>query len=239
MEYSPLNNLSSSGEDVVQYSLPVSASNSERPKKRRKRRDFDSLKAHTLHSAQQVRLCHCGSCAVGIVLVFLIVCISTLAVIVYYLSLNVGELQKHLDNLQVARGSVASSLTSLQSRLDETDKRAQLLGVDLRNLTVNLRNLTTAIAHHEQLIQAVNEEVKSISVRINQINHGKSSSVSLEQVQQLLATFGSELKNNVANIQQHDISMAEQIKELDVAIRNGGYQQSTNPSVKGGCPGRI
>lgn len=213
-EYSPLNNLTSSGEEVEQFSLPITTSLTDRPKRRRKRKDFDSLKSHTLpalHRGQS--MCSCAGCFTAIIICILIASVCGLGAIIYSLSNNITEMQKLIDNLQVARGSVSSELLSVKSKTDGVDEQ-------LKTLALQTQNLSSLIASNSENITKLSDKVKSM---VTAHNNEKSSSDTSQEVQQQLAQFGSDitsLKGDVASLKQQSQSLDNRINSIDGSLQS-------------------
>lgn len=213
-EYSPLNNLTSSGEEVEQFSLPITTSLTDRPKRRRKRKDFDSLKSHTLpalHRGQS--MCSCAGCFTAIIICILIASVCGLGAIIYSLSNNITEMQKLIDNLQVARGSVSSELLSVKSKTNGVDEQ-------LKTLALQTQNLSSLIASNSENITKLSDKVKSM---VTAHNNEKSSSDTSQEVQQQLAQFGSDitsLKGDVASLKQQSQSLDNRINSIDGSLQS-------------------
>lgn len=208
-EYSPLNNLTSSGEDVEQFSLPVTTSSADRPKRRRKRKDFDSLKAHTLPSMHRTGLCSCAACFTAITFCILVASVCGLGAIVYSLSDNVDKMQKQIDNLQVAKGSTSDTLLSVKSDAEK----------QLKQLNLQLLNMTTLLSANSDNITKLSEKMKSIVIQHND----KTSTSDSQEVQQQLAKFGSDitsLKGDVASLKQDSQSLGGRLDSLDQSVQN-------------------
>ena len=213
-EYSPLNNLTSSGEEGEQFSLPITTSLTDRPKRRRKRKDFDSLKSHTLpalHRGQS--MCSCAGCFTAIIICILIASVCGLGAIIYSLSNNITEMQKLIDNLQVARGSVSSELLSVKSKTNGVDEQ-------LKTLALQTQNLSSLIASNSENITKLSDKVKSM---VTAHNNEKSSSDTSQEVQQQLAQFGSDitsLKGDVASLKQQSQSLDNRINSIDGSLQS-------------------
>ena len=213
-EYSPLNNLTSSGEEVEQFSLPITTSLADRPKRRRKRKDVDSLKSHTLpalHRGQS--MCSCAGCFTAIIICILIASVCGLGAIIYSLSNNITEMQKLIDNLQVARGSVSSELLSVKSKTNGVDEQ-------LKTLALQTQNLSSLIASNSENITKLSDKVKSM---VTAHNNEKSSSDTSQEVQQQLAQFGSDitsLKGDVASLKQQSQSLDNRINSIDGSLQS-------------------
>lgn len=212
-EYSPLNNMTSSGEEVEQFALPVTTSLTDRPKRRRKRKDFDTLKTHALpamHRGQS--MCSCAGCFTAIIICVLIASVCGLGAIIYSLSNNISEMQKLIDNLQIARGSASSELLSVKSKTDEVDNQ-------LKTLSLQTQNLSSLIWSNSENNTKLSEKVKSI---VTAHNNEKSSSDASQEVQQQLAQFGSDigsLKGDVASLKQQSQSLDDRISSLDTSVQ--------------------
>lgn len=237
-QYSPLNNLSSSGEEVEQFVLPAPVPQNPhcRPKKRRRRKDLDSLKTDSLmNSFRGGRVCPtCSGMITAAVIIILIACVCGLAVMLYYLSNDVAKMQKLIDNLQVAKGSSVSQMISLQSKSDSIDTRLQQLELMSSNISAQFQS------QHEH-ISSLGHDVKRLRASTADKMKAKSGDKSGEESQKQLAKFGSDilaLKGDLASLQQQQLSVDSRLSDLDSniqsvnkAYRNGELSQPTGATT--------
>jgi len=209
MEYSPLNKFSSS-EEVEQYSLPAPSVTPVRSKRRRKRREYDSLKAHAVDSGKILRRCTCSSCIMSIVIILLLVFISALAVVVYYMSSDVAKMQNLIDNMHIAEKHSSLKYVSLQKESDD-------LYLMMQKLAATLQNVNSSVNHLELNVTSISALVhKSLSTASS-----KDTSPAVQSIEHKLAAFGSELtsvKGDLATLRQKELSIEHRIEEIDASI---------------------
>lgn len=223
-DYSPLNKFSSSGEDIEQFSLPSTSSNQHtRSKKRRKRRDFDSIKARTHEPVTGVHFCRCSSCVLATVIVILIACIGGLSVVLFYVSNTVTEIEKRVNHLQVAKDAVSSSLIELQSKFRSITELEERLNKLSTNYTDELSNFHNIIANMQTRLQAANAELA----------HGNKipKLQDLNNIREELARVGSEilaLKTDSESLKQQNLSIIQRLSELDVSLSTDGPEHPSS-----------
>ena len=224
MEYSPLNNVSSSGEEVEQYTLPSAMPNKlARPKRRRKRREFDSFKSHTINSFAAAHCCRFGNCVLASTIIILVASTCGLAVMLFYLSNNVTEMGRRFSNLQVAQNTAVSSLLNVQTILDAYEKQLQQLQISSKNHSSFFTTMEYRFSSLESQFQK----------RIDADKLSKDDSSS--GVQKELAKLGSEildLKSDAASLKQQELSIDGRLSELDSSFRalSEVHQQSVTVS---------
>jgi septal ring factor EnvC (AmiA/AmiB activator) len=210
-QYSPLNNLSS-GDEVEQYTLPVTV-NTNKPKRRRKRREFDSLKAQSMTIHKTPGMCKTSTCLLTFTLILLISLVCGLSVLVYQLYMQVHELQIQYSGLQNGAESRMSSLSALMSKTEDEQSELSALKLSLKDM-----NLT---------IEYVRNNLDGIPDRIAALEKSHADQqkpVGLEQIQtfqEKIAQFGSDvssLQTDMDTAKQSQLSMQARIRDLDQLI---------------------
>ncbi|XP_067949064.1 lamin-B3-like [Watersipora subatra] len=221
MEYSPLNNVSSSGEEVEQFSLPaVVATQYNRPKRRRKRKDFDSIRAHDIHNMTSNSCCRLGTCFLASLIVVLISVTCGLAVMLFLMSRTVTQIQEKVDNLQLAKEMASSSISTLQNQLDTLNEQLVLVESSVRNDSKQLNSVRVRVNGLESSVQRITTQLASVL----------SNSGGNEGVQKEVAKAGSEIlaiKDDIEGFKRRNDGFDKEFTELKTLVNTtvlAGFQ---------------
>lgn len=208
-EYSRLNNVSS-GDEVEQFALPIhTAGLQDRPKRRRKRKDFDSLKGRAqdlVTTARGSSICSCFNCFAVVCFTVLAASVCGLAIMCYTLTRSVGDMQTQIDNLQTVKTTLANDIMQIRSKDDKLIEK-------YTNLETQLTNFTRHLA-------SINETVGKLTSRVSDTQsliESLKKNPGVDQQQQI-AQFGSEietLKGEVATLKEKELTDAATISAVD------------------------
>lgn len=224
LEYSPLNNLSS-GEELEQFTLPV-VINTDRPKRRKKRKEYDSLRTQSiLPGDRNNHSCTPCMCMTAVTLVMLIAAVSGLSILVYQLYLQVDEAQRKYALSQGTLESYSSSMSSLLSRLEDVEYFKE-------HSFLKMENMSSTLHANSDGVSLLNTKLKAIQQVHNGENKNTAAS-SLNRVEQKLAEFGSDfstLKLGVATLQQKELTVEGRLNDIDgiVSRMQGSAASSTS-----------
>lgn len=222
LEYSPLNNLSS-GEELEQFTLPV-AVNTDRPKRRKKRKEYDSLRTQSIiHNDRSSHRCTPCMCLTAVTFVMLIAAVCGLAILVYQLYLQVDEAHRKYVLSQGTLKQYSSSMSNLLSRLEVVENFRD-------HNTQQMDNITSLLHSNIDTIKALKATVNA--VQQTQDEESKSSATSgLGDVEQKLAEFGSDMSSlqlGIATLQQKELTVEGRLDDIDKVVSK--LQESTTSS---------
>lgn len=222
-QYSPLNNLSS-GEEIEQFSLPVTA-NVNKSKRRRKRREFDLLKAQSVVTHKADGACRLSACLVTFTFILLVAAVCGLSVLVYQLYVQVHELEKQSVILRTTAESRSTTLNSHLSRLDDRLDTERAKIADIKSVN--------------QTVKDMDSRLEVISAKVSDLQETPAvkpvNSEQLRSLEEKLAQFGSEissLQTDMATVQQQQRTNEARLDELDKKLSSDSAQKEiTKPDL--------
>lgn len=207
-QYSPLNNLSS-GEEIEQFSLPV-AVNVHKPKRRRKRKEFDSLKAQSIAAHKTNGVCKLSTCLLTLTFISLVALVCGLSVLVYQLYIQVHELQKQVTGIQNNQESQTGSLSSLMSQLQDEQQHIYNINTRIPNINHTVETILGKLDDMRGRVDALERD---------QLDQPEPADLGqLRTLEEKLAQFGSDittLQTDMATVQQTDLSFVARLSDLD------------------------